>query len=176
MNWDAIGAISETVGALAVVISLIYLARQIRHSTAAERSSAEQEIAGRLTNLFMGAGASELGYIFHVGMKDFSSLEPAEQSKFIFFSGAWFRTIELAHMQFKKGNLDDKIWEGYENYLRMTLNSDTIQKYWKDRRVMFNPEFRDFVDSIGQTPGLITPNEMMYEIRKRKKDDDEIST
>lgn len=29
MNWDAIGAIAELVGALAVVLTLAYLARQI---------------------------------------------------------------------------------------------------------------------------------------------------
>jgi len=32
MNWDAIGAIGEIVGALAVVVSLLYLATQIRTS------------------------------------------------------------------------------------------------------------------------------------------------
>ena len=35
MNWDAIGAVGEIVGALAVVVTLIYLAVQTRHSAAA---------------------------------------------------------------------------------------------------------------------------------------------
>lgn len=30
MNWDAIGAVGEIIGALAVIITLIYLSRQIR--------------------------------------------------------------------------------------------------------------------------------------------------
>ena len=29
MNWDAIGAIGEVVGAVAVVVTLLYVARQI---------------------------------------------------------------------------------------------------------------------------------------------------
>ena len=33
MNWDAAGAIGEIVGAFAVLATLIYLAKQIRHST-----------------------------------------------------------------------------------------------------------------------------------------------
>ena len=33
MNWEAIGAISEVIGALAVVASLVYLALQIRQNT-----------------------------------------------------------------------------------------------------------------------------------------------
>jgi len=32
MNWDAIGAVGEIAGALAVVVSLVYLASQIRQS------------------------------------------------------------------------------------------------------------------------------------------------
>ena len=32
MNWDAIGAIAEIVGAMAVVVTLYYLAMQVRES------------------------------------------------------------------------------------------------------------------------------------------------
>ena len=32
MNWDAIGAIAELLGAIGVIASLVYLATQIRHS------------------------------------------------------------------------------------------------------------------------------------------------
>jgi hypothetical protein len=40
MNWEAIGAIGETVGALGVVISLLYLATQLRHSSRTAKASA----------------------------------------------------------------------------------------------------------------------------------------
>lgn len=35
MNWDAIGAVSEMAGALAVIASLIYVALQVRGSISA---------------------------------------------------------------------------------------------------------------------------------------------
>ena len=41
MNWEAIGAIGETIGAIAVIISLLYLAIQIRQNTAQMKHSAE---------------------------------------------------------------------------------------------------------------------------------------
>ncbi|GAF93200.1 unnamed protein product, partial [marine sediment metagenome] len=44
MNWDAIGAVGEIVGALAVVITLIFLTIQIRQSTAAVRHSTSRGI------------------------------------------------------------------------------------------------------------------------------------
>ena len=50
MNWDAIGAIAELLGAIGVIASLVYLATQIRHSrdqmsqnTRAMRASACQQ-------------------------------------------------------------------------------------------------------------------------------------
>ena len=32
MNWEATGAAGEILGAVAVIASLLYLARQVRHS------------------------------------------------------------------------------------------------------------------------------------------------
>jgi len=56
MDWDAIGAIGEMAGALAVVVTLTYLALQIRAST--EESAANQwsitgRDGGKLTSRFM---------------------------------------------------------------------------------------------------------------------------
>ena len=44
MNWEAIGAIGEIIGAAAVVVSLIYLATQIRTQNNEARLAATHEI------------------------------------------------------------------------------------------------------------------------------------
>jgi hypothetical protein len=44
MNWDAISAISETISSLAVIISLIYLAQQIRHSNKLSHSQTRTDL------------------------------------------------------------------------------------------------------------------------------------
>ena len=55
MNWDAVGAIAELAGAMGVILSLVYLAVQIRQNTGqmerterAARGTAYQDL---LTNL-----------------------------------------------------------------------------------------------------------------------------
>ena len=45
MNWDAIGAIGEIVGAIAVVITLLYLAHQTRINTKAVKTSTFNELS-----------------------------------------------------------------------------------------------------------------------------------
>ncbi|HEY5647584.1 MAG TPA: hypothetical protein VIS76_16660 [Pseudomonadales bacterium] len=42
MNWEAIGAIGETLGALAVFITLVYLAVQVRHARSEARRALSQ--------------------------------------------------------------------------------------------------------------------------------------
>ena len=52
MNWEAVGAIGEVVGALGVIATLLYLAIQIRRSTAQARSDSHiklNEVSRNLT-------------------------------------------------------------------------------------------------------------------------------
>jgi hypothetical protein len=44
MNWDAVGALAELVGAGAVVLTLIYLSIQLRHNTQAVRNESERGV------------------------------------------------------------------------------------------------------------------------------------
>ncbi len=44
MNWDALGAIGEMVGALAVVITLVYLSLQVRQNTKSIEQSRKVEL------------------------------------------------------------------------------------------------------------------------------------
>lgn len=56
MNWDAIGAVGEIIGALAVVVTLAYLALQIRASTRESEAglfSATAEQSSQVSSRFM---------------------------------------------------------------------------------------------------------------------------
>ena len=46
MNWEAIGAIAETLGAIGVIASLVYLAGQIRQNTRSIRGATYQDLIG----------------------------------------------------------------------------------------------------------------------------------
>ncbi len=44
MNWDAVGAVAEILGAGAVIATLLYLARQLSHSVDSSQSSATDRV------------------------------------------------------------------------------------------------------------------------------------
>ena len=51
INWEAIGAVGEVVGALAVVVSIVYLAIQIRQSGRIGRFTAHQNLTESLSSI-----------------------------------------------------------------------------------------------------------------------------
>lgn len=56
MNWDAIGAVGEILGALGVIVTLAYLAIQVRASTRATDSQALVGLSAEMENVLL-AGA-----------------------------------------------------------------------------------------------------------------------
>ena len=66
MNWDAVGAMSELVGAIAVVVTLIYLAVQIRLNTRAIRQDTGHAITGEFRGTFaLMAERQDLAELVH---------------------------------------------------------------------------------------------------------------
>jgi hypothetical protein len=57
MNWDAFGAIAEVVGAAGVLITLVYLAVQIRHNSASVDASTEDGVLTLLGDKESGTSA-----------------------------------------------------------------------------------------------------------------------
>ena len=51
MDWTAWGALGELLGALAVVITLVYLAKQVRYSNVIARAEAYRDTRGRIAQM-----------------------------------------------------------------------------------------------------------------------------
>ncbi len=109
MNWDAIGAIGEILGAVAVVITLFYLSRQIGQNTRSERASSRQALIDTFYDHAWKLGSdAELNTIIRTGLSDFDAL--SDENKFRFnnlisrFEGNLYNGI-LLH---EDGLLDDE--------------------------------------------------------------------
>ena len=83
MNWNALGAIGELIGALAVVITLVYLAIQTRENTKAVRHATARGVLEDANvwryKIIEDAEVSEL---FRNGLRDPESLSPNDRYRF----------------------------------------------------------------------------------------------
>ena len=58
MNWEALGAIAEFLGAIAVLITLLYLARQIRQNRDSVESASAETVLSNISSALQNAASS----------------------------------------------------------------------------------------------------------------------
>ena len=83
MNWDAIGAVGEILGAMAVFLSLVYLASQIRAQNREYRISSVHEITEAFRQSLEQLTVPEMAQIYVKGVTNIDELSDWERMSFI---------------------------------------------------------------------------------------------
>ena len=108
MNWEAIGAIGEVLGAAAVVVTLGYMAVQIRQNSQAVKNSAAQSLLSEANgSLQVASSDPSTARAVILGQTLFEELSEGEKAQFITWIFSWMRTIELACLQYEQGYIDE---------------------------------------------------------------------
>lgn len=133
MNWDAIGAVGEILGAIAVLASLIYLASQVKASTRFARSEAETEYQVRWNAMMDGLiGTVERASIFRRGMHGFAHLEPDERVMLMNGLGKMVDVQRIGMRMHAKGLLDHDLYEAGNNAAASILRSPGGREFWAE--------------------------------------------
>ncbi len=147
MNWEALGAIGEIVGAAGVVVTLGYLAIQIRQNTRSVRAAAFQEAIRDAAQSTDQLGRDpELSRIWFAGQRDFEALTGEERQRFAVYSTSVFRRYENIIYQAHHSALDPESWEGIRQQLRYALSQPGTVAWWKRGQNLFNRQLREFVE------------------------------
>ena len=170
MNWEAIGAIGEIVGGVGVIISLLYLATQIRRDTRAKRAATIHE-QSQDASVFLNTVATntELADVFFRGTQDFNCLKGSELPRFSALLTSLFRFYEDLYFQWIDGNLDRRIWDGQAATLADVLSLPGVQAWWPTRSHWFNAEFQAMIQKKISEAGVQT----MYGQRAIQQEDAE---
>lgn len=148
MNWDAIGAISELIGAVAVVVTLIYLAVQIRQNTRAIRLDTGHAITEEFRGMFaLMAEHKELADLVHKAAADPSAITGVDKVRYYGLNGNFIRALENAYIQWSEGALDMRHWEGMKRMLSDYARLPGFQEFWRDRKHWFSDDFQQFMDT-----------------------------
>ena len=151
MSWDAIGAVGEIIGAAAVVISLIYLAIQIRTQNAESRAAAMHDISVGWRAASEQFTNGELAAIFIKANRDFDSLSESEALQFVAGVHGIFRVFEEAYHQYQAGRLDSNLWAGMNRQYASYLAASAFQRYWVMRGYQYSQDFQNYVNELEPT-------------------------
>jgi hypothetical protein len=149
MNWDAISAVSQLIGSIAVVISVLYLAVQLRSSTRVARVAAMDAAAAALrdvTKPFMEN--AELGRLWRIGLENLDALSPEDQARFFHATHQFLKAMETIHYHYVYGLLDPQLWAGWRELLHHYVASPGIRFYLTRRSDVFSERFRKFISEL----------------------------
>ena len=147
MNWDALGAAAEIVGALGVLASLIYLAIQIRQNTTWLRQQAFQLSTNEVRQWAMQFSSSaDSAEIFLRGQRDQGSLDQTERFRFtmmIFEICSVWATYQ-EHSDEDLLGLQDSA----EKTVSLWIEQGWFRGWWGNNEFMFSVAFKRFVNGL----------------------------
>jgi hypothetical protein len=147
MNWDAIGATGEVLGSIAVVITLVYLAVQIRQNTQSNRTAAIQTMAGQdSTWLSTIAQDSELADILARSWQDLSALSEVERARFVAIMSQLCRQYDSQLHLWRDGAIPDQLWGASDRTLTFCLSQPGSKSWWPAAKFLYSEEFQKLVD------------------------------
>ncbi len=138
MNWDAIGAVGEVVGGVAVIATLLYLAIQIRQNAQSVRNAASLSVNEGLAEINRRLSEdAEFTDLWLRGLKDYRGLTDVERARFAAYA------LDMMNLAIYVDNIakttvqDERTTNIHINYVKYVT-----------RLIRDNPGLRQFVDSL----------------------------
>src|SRR5438270_12637891 len=149
MNWDEVSAISQAIGSIAVVFSVLYLAMHVHRSTRIAKLAAQDAAASALREVTAPfAENAELARVWRIGLEDLQALSAEEQARFFHSTYQFLKAFETIHFHHVYGLMDDQVWQGWCGLLEHYIASPGIEHYWRRRHDLFSKRFQSFIDPL----------------------------
>ena len=153
MNWDAISASAELIAAIGVIISLIYLAIQMRgNAIAIRRASARQTMSDNNAALRAIIATEEMAGLVLRGYGSMDDLSDVERYRFDLAFGQWLLSVEQSFADHEDGILPDSTLVLYRNVVPAFLSTPGGLAWREERKVWYGPDFRKLVESLLKAP------------------------
>jgi hypothetical protein len=147
-----LGNLGEFVGAIGVIVSLVYLAKQMQQNTTSVRAASFNSMVQNSLRLLEHAFIdSEFARFLHKAETDPSSLSPEEKVRWDSYMTAVYRHFGNLVYQHRVGALDQEMWEAYERTLGHRLQMPSWRVWFQEHEVLFS---KSLVEHVERTPTL----------------------
>lgn len=158
MSWlelsQILGNTGEFVGAILLVVSLIFVGLQLRQNTrAVQRSSAREAGNALVASLQAYVGSAELSEITIRAFESLESISPVDRYRFDGWMYGWLHAHELEHLLVsRESTYLDELLAPKRRAIAGYLLSPGGSQWWKERKTWFTDYFQRTVDDIVADP------------------------
>ncbi len=158
MDLTQLANLGEFIGGVAVLVTLVYLALQVRSSAQEQRAASMRESTREVASVMRDIiNTQETSEIWLKGFNNFRELDATERLRFSGLIGHAFRLFEQLFYQSRHGTVEQDVWEGFERQLRDYVAYPGFGDWWPTRAHWYGHRFRAFVEShmrADNRPGL----------------------
>ena len=148
MTIEDLGNLGELIGSVALLISLIYVAIEIRKNTEAARTSTYQSVVsdfGSFTQTVITTPG--LSSLLAAGQEDYENLDSDQKARVSQLFFVCYHYFENMYYQARKGYLEDDVWLGWKRLMLSYHARPGYQAWWNLRRHVFSESFAEFMDT-----------------------------
>lgn len=147
MNWEAIGATAELLASITVIVTLIYLATQVRQANTNLRVAAARDIANTQNTWLRSLRSDEkMLSIYREGLKDREALPHADRARFDFLLLELFNDGDVHYHQYLAGALEEEQWQALARSFTIVIDSPGGYAAWDQWKGMSSKSFMEYVD------------------------------
>ena len=149
MNWEAIGAIGEIISGIAVLLTLFYLANQIRQSNRATQAEMESK-AGQWWSQHNREmiHSPEMIEVIEVALNDIQSLSDPDRRRFSWWLASIFYMYQNHHKQYLQRILSEDAWVVNEMTIDGLIHNPAVAIWWDSGFFQASDEFAAYVESL----------------------------
>jgi hypothetical protein len=153
MNWDAVSAVADIVGLVAVVVSLLYVAKQIRQTTRYNRASSQQTVIDKTIahGRWVAEDPARIN-IMRRALADYDGIPPDDQHVAFVIFETFLTSLENAHYFREAGICPEAVFRLQENLVLLILRTPGGQQFWRTGRYLVNDDGRRLIEALLARP------------------------
>lgn len=149
MTLEQLGIIAEIVGAIAIIVTLIYLAIQVKDSARASRAAAVTDATTAMQAFYQELGSNPAtARLFLDGLTTPDTLSREDQFQYLMMMHSCFLGFQRSFFLVREGTLDVALRDSIGTAMHAVNHMPGMHFYWRQRKGYFQPEFVEWVEGL----------------------------
>ena len=145
MHWEALAAIGEFAGGIAVIVSIIYLALQVRSSAKSSKAQGQRDNMDVFT-FFAPLHHKSNRDVYRKGNRCFDDLSDDEKLHFHSLIHPLVSQYQSIFADRKLGLMDEIAFESWSEAMIAVLSGKGMKQWWRHAKFVYAVDFQQAID------------------------------
>ena len=149
LKLSEFASIAEIIGAVAVVLSLVYVGVQVNDSAGAVRSASANSANVALQSWYQQLGSDQqTSELLYEALTSEAALANQKEFQFLMMLHGAFLAFQNSYLLAEEGTIDVDLREALTSAILGVKDTPGFRRYWRQRKSFLHSAFADYVDQL----------------------------